>query len=147
MTRIDFHFNAPDRLSYGCRLVRKIHRAGHRIVVHCDQPELLQAMNEALWTFSAQDFLPHVLATDQLADRTPILLADQPLPDRLDMHDVLINLGRSLPPGFSSYERLIEVIGTDDPDRQAGRERWRFYRDRGYPLHTHDLAMAGTTTA
>ena len=76
MTRIDFHFNAPDRLSYGCRLVRKIHRAGHRIVVHCDQPELLQAMNEALWTFSAQDFLPHVLATDQLADRTPILLSE-----------------------------------------------------------------------
>jgi DNA polymerase-3 subunit chi len=144
MTRIDFHFNAPDRLAYGCRLVRKVHRAGHRIVVHCDTPDLLQAMNEALWTFSAQDFIPHVLAQDQLADRTPVLLADDDVPPALGMHDVLINLGQSLPPGFSRYERLIEVIGPDEPDRQAGRERWRFYRDRGYPLNTHDLSARNT---
>lgn len=146
MTRIDFHFNAADRLAYACRLVRKVHRAGHRIVVQCDNPELLRALNEALWTFSPQDFIPHVLATDTLADRTPVLLADDEVPASLDMHEVLINLGRSTPAGFSRYERLIEVIGLEAADREAGRERWRFYRDRGYPLHTHDLAAAGAST-
>ncbi|MEY4862240.1 MAG: hypothetical protein RLZ51_335 [Pseudomonadota bacterium] len=146
MTRIDFHFNAADRLAYACRLVRKVHRAGHRIVVQCDSPELLRALNEALWTFSPQDFIPHVLATDTLADRTPVLLADDEVSASLDMHEVLINLGRSTPAGFSRYERLIEVIGLEPADREAGRERWRFYRDRGYPLHTHDLAAAGAST-
>jgi len=145
VTRIDFHFNAADRLAYACRLVRKVHRAGHRIVVQCDSPELLRALNEALWTFSPQDFIPHVLATDTLADRTPVLLADDEVPASLDMHEVLINLGRATPTGFSRYERLIEVIGLEAADREAGRERWRFYRDRGYPLHTHDLAAAGTS--
>ncbi|MFZ9406896.1 MAG: DNA polymerase III subunit chi [Burkholderiaceae bacterium] len=145
MTRIDFHFNAADRLAYACRLVRKVHRAGHRIVVQCDAPELLRSLNEALWTFSPQDFIPHVLATDTLADRTPVLLADAEVPASLDMHEVLINLGRSTPAGFSRYERLIEVIGLDPADREAGRERWRFYRDRGYPLHTHDLSASGAT--
>jgi DNA polymerase-3 subunit chi len=145
VTRIDFHFNAADRLAYACRLVRKVHRAGHRIVVQCDSPDLLRALNEALWTFSPQDFIPHVLATDTLADRTPVLLADDEVPASLDMHEVLINLGRSTPAGFSRYERLIEVIGLEAADREAGRERWRFYRDRGYPLHTHDLAAAGAS--
>ena len=78
-------------------------------------------------------------------EQVDILLADDEVPAGLQMHDVLINLGRATPPGFSRYERLIEVIGLEVPDREAGRERWRFYRDRGYPLHTHDLASQGTS--
>jgi len=145
VTRIDFHFNATDRLAYACRLVRKVHRAGHRIVVHSDSPDFLRHLNEALWTFSPQDFIPHVMATDALADRTPVLLAHEEVPLALQMHDVMINLGRVTPPAFSRYERLIEVIGQEDADRAAGRERWRFYRDRGYPLNTHDLSGAGVS--
>ena len=49
--------------------------------------------------------------------------------------------------GQENKERLIEVIGTTAQDREAGRERWRFYRDRGYPLHTHDLSADSSTAA
>jgi DNA polymerase-3 subunit chi len=138
MTRIDFHVNVPDRLAYGCRLVRKIYRAGQQVVVCCEDPARLAAFDRELWAFEPQDFVPHVMAEDRLAAETPVLLATSP--DGLPRHEVLVNLGDATPQGFARYERLIEVVGLDEPDRSHGRERWRFYRDRGYPLEMHDVA-------
>ena len=140
MTRIDFHVNAADKIGYGCRLVRKIYRARQHVVVCCDDPARLSAFDAALWTFSPQDFVPHVLASDALAAETPVVLTTDPGP--LAWHEVLVNLGDRTPEGFARFERLIEVVGTDASDRDRGRERYRFYRDRGYPLETHDLRGA-----
>ncbi|MEI7445286.1 MAG: DNA polymerase III subunit chi [Burkholderiales bacterium] len=140
MTRIDFHVNAPDPLAYGCRLVRKIYRAKQHVVVCCDDPVRLKAFDERLWTFSPQEFIPHVMASDALAAETPVLLTASP--DGLPWHEVLVNLGDATPEGFARFERLIEVVGGDESDRALGRDRFRFYRDRGYPLSTHDVAAA-----
>jgi DNA polymerase-3 subunit chi len=138
MTRIDFHVNAADKLGYGCRLVRKIYRAGQRVVVCCDDPERLDAFDEALWIFSPQEFIPHVRADDPLAAETPVVLTVAA--DSLPWHDVLVNIGSATPAGFARFERLIELVGADDPDRGLGRQRWKFYRDRGYPLESFDVA-------
>jgi DNA polymerase-3 subunit chi len=140
MTRVDFHFNAPDRLQYGCRLVRKIHRSGARILVWCEDPVALAQFDSLLWTFSDADFIPHVVASDPLAPETPVLLTAEAVDT--SHHEVLVNLGRQTPPMFSRFDRLIEVVGGDDEDRTLARERWRFYKDRGYPLTAHDLARA-----
>jgi len=141
VTRVDFHVNAPDTLGYACRLVRKAYRAGQRVVVFADDPARLASFDQALWSFSQFDFIPHVLAGDRLAARTPVVLAsaDTELPH----HEVLVNLGARLPPPFfARFERLIEVVGSGDDDRGPARARFRFYKDRGYPVQTHDLANA-----
>ena len=138
MTRIDFHLVDADKVGYGCRLVRKIYRARQHVVVCCDDPVRLKAFDEALWTFSPQEFVPHVMAGDALAAETPVVLAASA--DALPWHEVLVNLGDGLPEGFARFERLIEVVGGDEHDRARGRERWRFYRDRGYPLEKHEVA-------
>ena len=59
-------------------------------------------------------------------------------PTRLS--DVLVNLTDTVPLFFSRFERVVELIGATDGERALGRERYRFYRDRGYPLQTHHLA-------
>ncbi|UCE32587.1 MAG: DNA polymerase III subunit chi [Burkholderiales bacterium] len=138
MTRIDFHLNAADKLGYACRLVRKIHASGQRAVVHHDDGAWLARLDQALWTFSPLDFIPHVLAGDPLAAETPIVLSGD---DSDPPHcEVLVNLGQACPPYFSRFERLIEVVGALEDERQLARERWRFYRGRGYPLQSFDLA-------
>lgn len=137
MTRVDFHFNAPDKIAYGCRLVRKAYRAKHPVLVWCDDESRLDAFDRLLWSDSPTDFVPHVRADSALAPRTPILLAHETADT--DAHDVLVNLGRITPPMFARFERLIEIVGTDEDDRIAARERWRFYRDRGYPMTRHDV--------
>ena len=138
MTRVDFHFNAPDKIGYGCRLIRKAFRAGQRLVVFSDDAAQLAEFDRELWSFSALDFIPHVMASSPLAAETPIILTHtETLPDD---RPLMINLGRVMPPGFARFERLIEVVTADDADREQGRARWKFYRDRGYPIGTHDLA-------
>ncbi len=140
MTRIDFHVNAPDRLLYACRLVRKAWRSGQRVVVCCDDPARLAAFDTALWTFAPEEFVPHVMASDPLASETPVVLSASG--EAAPWHDVLVNLGDGPPAGFSRFGRLLEVVGDDGRDRDLGRARYRFYRDRGYPLGTHDVAAA-----
>ncbi|MGE3864888.1 MAG: DNA polymerase III subunit chi [Burkholderiaceae bacterium] len=140
MTQVDFHFNAPDKLHYGCRLVRKIYRAGRKVLVWSDDAARLSAFDQMLWTFAQQEFIPHVNAADPLAAETPVLLASSPVDT--PHHEVIVNLGRQPPPMFSRFDRLIEVVAADADDRGAARERWRFYRDRGYPMERHDLAAA-----
>lgn len=138
MTRVDFHFNVPDKLLYGCRLVRKVHRSGGRVLVWCEDPVRLKRFDELLWTFSDHDFIPHVGASDPLAAETPVLLAAEPVESA--HHEVLVNLGDQTPPMFSRFDRLIEVVASDDADRTLARQRFRFYKDRGYPMHTHEVS-------
>lgn len=138
MTRVDFHFNVPDKLGYGCRLVRKVRQAGHRAVIYCDDRAQLGRFDQALWTFAPLSFIAHTMADDRLAMRTPVLLTDR-ICD-LPHHDVLINLGSITPEFFSRFERLVEIVTTDEDDRASGRSRFRFYKDRGYPLSTHEVS-------
>ena len=53
---------------------------------------------------------------------------------------MLVNLHPSPPPFFSRFERLAEIVGTDAADAAAGRERWKFYKERGYELRPHNLS-------
>ncbi len=133
MTRIDFYSNVPDKIQYACRLVRKARAANCQLVVFGADRTQLAAIDEALWTFSDTDFLPHVMADDPLAAQTPVLLADADMTD-LPHHELMINLSSQTPPEFARFERLLEIVAADDEDKIAGRERYRYYQQRGYPL-------------
>jgi DNA polymerase-3 subunit chi len=138
MTRIDFHSNVPDKVAYACRLVRKARGANCRMVMLAENRSQLTALDQALWTFSEHDFLPHVLAGDENADLTPILLTEDDAAE-LPHHDLLINLSARTPAAFARFERMIELVSAEDADKAAGRDRYRFYQQRGYPL-THFIA-------
>jgi len=142
MTEVAFHFNAPDKVGYACRLLRKAAATGARVVV-TGEPDLLRELDVALWTFAPLEFVPHCYgasATHQVQARTPIVLADAA---RSSPHqEVLVNLGAPVPDGFESFERLIEVVTEDGEDRQQARQRWKHYADRGYAIVRHDLREA-----
>jgi DNA polymerase III subunit chi len=138
MTRVDFHSKVPNKLLYACRLVRKARAADMRVVVFARDSQQLSALDKALWTFSELDFLPHVMADDALASQTPVILTDDAEAE-LPHHQILINLSGETPAHFARFERLFEVISNDEDDLTAGRERYRQYQQRGYPL-THFVA-------
>ena len=142
MTQIDFHVNAPAKLAYACRLARKVYGTGLPVVFYGDA-STLATFDRLLWTFSPIDFVPHCLARDPLAGVTPVLLAGPDDADACIHHDLIVNLDRAQPDFFGRFERMIEVVEADAADLDAGRARWKFYKDRGYPLNRHDLAAAG----
>src|SRR3954467_6461563 len=96
MTRIDFHTNIPDKLAYACRLARKALAADGKLVLLAQDGAQAQALNDALWTFSQTDFLPHVMAGDPLAAHTPVIVtADEQV--ALPHFQMLVNLSDRAP--------------------------------------------------
>jgi DNA polymerase-3 subunit chi len=140
VTEIAFHFNAPDKVAYACRLLRKAVSSGARVVVTGAQ-DTLARLDTALWTFSATEFVPHCLAGGDAAQvaLSPVMLASDA--SQAPHQQVLVNLGDGIPGGFERYERLIEVVSLGDDDRALARERWKQYGQRGYSIKRHDLAL------
>ena len=137
MTQIDFYTNIVDKLGTACRIVAKAYGLKHRVVICCPDAETGQQVDRLLWTSPATGFVPHCAASSALAASTPVIIDHagvEPLHDEL-----LVNLRSEWPAFFSRFERLIEIVSVDDQDRQHARERFRFYRDRGYDIRTHDL--------
>ena len=141
MTSIDFYFNAEDRLQVACRLAGKSVAQGKRMLIYAPQPETASRIDKLLWTWPAIGFVPHCVAHDALAPVTPVLIAaaEETPPDC----ELLLNLSADCPPHFGRFERLLEIVATQDDERQAGRERYRFYLHRGYRISDHDLAGDG----
>jgi DNA polymerase-3 subunit chi len=139
MTRVDFYIlpdmdtDARDR--FACRLANQAVADGQRVHVHVADPTAEDALDELMWSYPPHRFLPHATGRDAHAERAPVRIgsaAPEPAADEL-----LINLSDGVPQFFGRFERVAEVIV--QPQRDAGRERYRFYRDRGYPLYHHEL--------
>ena len=142
MTEIAFHFNVPDKLTYSCRLLRKAYLSGARVVVTAE-PGVLAELDTLLWSFSATEFVPHCTSDASLMtlSATPVVLAES-LAD-CPHHEVLVNLGQTIPAGFEGFERCIEVVALPTEDVMAGRRRWKHYVAHGYSLVKHDLSQPG----
>lgn len=142
MTRIDFYLleNAEPaaRDLAACRLAHKAFALGHRIYILTEGSESARRLDELLWTFSAGSFVPHALHSGEEPDaRTPVLIGDVAPPE--SFHDVLITTAREVPACFSRFERVAEIVGGSEDEKQQARGRFRHYRERGYTLQTHQL--------
>jgi DNA polymerase-3 subunit chi len=138
MTQIDFRSNVANKLGYACVLVRKARAANCNVVLYSEDRNELRTLDEMLWTFAEQEFLPHVMADDPNARHTPVLLTAND-EAALPHSQILINLSAKTPNNFAQFERMFEIVSTDASEVTAGRERYRFYQQRGYPL-THIVA-------
>jgi DNA polymerase-3 subunit chi len=149
MTDIAFHVNVPDTLPYACRLLRKAYRVGARVVV-TGPPARLQQLDKLLWTFDALEFLPHVMVAPQAQadpvdergekqrEATPIWLMERLTPE-VPATAVLLNVGDEPVDGLAPFERLIEIVAAAEPQREAGRRRWKHYLAAGHAPRKHEV--------
>lgn len=140
MTQIFFYHNAPDRLAATVALIGKAARQRKPLIVYAPDPEVAGTLDRLLWTTPPTGFIAHVAADAPLAAETPVLIAATL--ERPTQTERLFNLSPDVPPGFASFTSLIEVVGQDAEERAAGRNRVRFYKDRGYEVRFFDLAEA-----
>ena len=141
MTNIDFYFNADDRLQVACRLAAKALKQGSRMLIYAPDANTAERLDTMMWTWPATGFVPHCRAHAPLAAETPVLIASgEETPAGCEL---LLNLGAECPPHFERFARLLEVVSVNDEEKASGRSRYRFYKERGYPIASHDLAQAG----
>lgn len=141
MTRIDFYFNAPDKLGIAVKLARKAYVAKKRLLVYTSDAAQLEALDRLMWVTPPTGFLPHCRANHRNAPETAILLTAESGPDApMPHHEILMNLDAERPAHFSRFDRVLEIVSRDDADDRAqARARLKFYRDRGYEIGTVDL--------
>lgn len=138
MTTIDFYTRCADRFEVASRLVTKAWAQHGSVRVLTGDERGTAEFGRFLWLWPATGFVPHCRLASPVAAETPIVV------DHVLEHEgpaaVLINLHGMPPPFFSRFERLVEIVGTDDDDVASGRERWKFYKARGYEIRSHDLS-------
>lgn len=142
MTKIDFYTGSTDKLRTACQLSHKAMQNGVRTTIGLPDKATTEALDKLLWHYPATAFIPHCLSDAKDAEQMPVVLNHGS--DKFPHHDLLISLHNECVPYFSRFERVVEIISNDAEDSRLGRERFKFYRDRGYELRHIDLTIAKT---
>ncbi len=134
---VEFHTGVADPIGFACRLLRKAYRQGSGVVV-TGTPATIDSLDRALWTFAAQEFIPHVKvaeSSEAVLGRTPIwLAASTTVPS--GGPDVLVNIDGEAPAREAAFVRIIEIVGDSELAVAEGRTRWRHYESWGVqPVH------------
>lgn len=147
MTRIDFYILAEEasanREQFACRLAEKVYQLGQRIYIHTSDAQQAALLDKLLWTFKQNSFIPHAIDGQSPDPGTAVLIghsAELNNHDHIQSYEVLINLSQEIPLFFSSFKRVAEIVNNSEENKNSGRERYRFYRDRGYSLENHHIS-------
>lgn len=132
MPRIEFYVlsssDAIGRLRAACQLALKAWSAGLPVFVRGSDEAQCAELNELLWTFKAERFVPHDLHQDAPLSPVALGIDEAPSADQ----GVLINLGSSLSPHVARFSRIIEIVNQQPELLSACRENFRTYRQHGY---------------
>jgi DNA polymerase-3 subunit chi len=138
LTQVFFYHGAADKIAAACALLGGAYAKKKPMLVFAPDSAIASSLDRMLWTNSALSFVPHCRADSPLAAETPILITDTL--ESIAQDERLMNLSQVIPPGFSRFQSLIEVVGQEEEERSAARERVKFYKDRGYEVRYFDLS-------
>ncbi|MCA1938158.1 MAG: DNA polymerase III subunit chi [Dechloromonas sp.] len=137
MTQVFFYHGASDKIAAACALIGGAWAKRKPMLVYAPDKPVADSVDRLLWTRDQLSFVPHCRADAPYADETPILIADKL--DKVAQTERLMNLSREIPAAYQRFQSLIEVVGQDEDERQAARERVRLYKEQGCEVRYFDL--------
>jgi DNA polymerase III subunit chi len=137
VTKIDFYTGSEDKLRTACQLSHKAMQNGVRTVISTPDAATHDKLDKLLWHYPATAFIPHCRSDMEEAETMAVVLNSGS--EKFPHHDLLISLHDECVPFFSRFERVIEIVGDDTEESRKGRERYKFYKDRGYEMRHFDL--------
>lgn len=145
MTRVDFYQIDTEELAnvFCCRLINKAFRQGHQVYVHTKEKDQAKEMDNLLWSFRDNCFIPHAIMGEDLDEelredvKPPVHIGFTNEPGHHE--DVMVNLSGQIPDFFSRFNRVAEIVPFDKDMRESARQNYQFYKDRGYSVHYHTL--------
>lgn len=141
MTQVDFYVGTPSPYDVVFQLCQKALQRQWKIRILTSSAEESRQLDEHLWQRPQLGFVPHCRLGDPLQAETPVWIGESLM--HQGTADMLINLHPEVPPFFAQFLRLAEIVSLDDATKTAGRERYKFYQQRGYPLQVHTLSSSG----
>jgi DNA polymerase-3 subunit chi len=141
MIQVDFYLlNQTDELEkdqFVCRLIYKAYHHKHRVYIRCPDLSKTQHLDELLWTFTDESFIPHNIIGEGPTFPPPVQIGHEAIPTQ--HNDILVNLCEDIPSSFKQFKRILEIIPNNEEARNKARENYRYYREQGCKLVYHNL--------
>ena len=145
MAQVDFYSisqpDEQDRLHFACRLTEKAMGQGLKIYIHTDNEQVAQEMDDLLWSFKPESFIPHAIVgiDNELTEDEDIPVFIGYAGDFAGKADLLINLGRDIPAFHGSFSRIAEIVPNSEAAKSNLREHWNTYKEKGLELKHHEM--------
>ncbi|WP_298622097.1 DNA polymerase III subunit chi [uncultured Legionella sp.] len=139
--RVDFYLLSSDQPNakwlVACRLLEKAYAKGHRVFVSCTNQQDAEHLDEFLWTFRDDSFIPHNLQGEGPEPPPPIQIGYDKEPR--GFNDILLNLSQDIPAFYSRFKRVMELVTNVEAEKELSRLHYKEYRAKGCELHTHNI--------
>jgi DNA polymerase III subunit chi len=114
-------------------LISKALENGHRIIVKTANENEMQRLNEHLWIYNPNSFIPHGTRKDAYPEKQPVLLTTQD--ENLNNADVLILTHGVESAQQGNFKLCCEMLdGRDSEVVSTARLRWQKYKDEGFAV-------------
>lgn len=139
--RVDFYLLNNNQPQAGwliaCRLIEKAYHRGHRVFVLCDNEDDAKLIDELLWTYKDDSFIPHNLQGEGLEPPPAVQIGYGAEPR--GFNDILFNMATTIPSFHTRFRRIIEIVLGNDTAKEISRQHYRDYRKNRFELHTHPI--------
>jgi len=142
MPKTDFYVlptaSEKERCVFACQLIEKIYRQGSFCYVLTDSEAQSQTLDDLLWTFRPNSFIPHQVYNGVLpTHENNVLIGSLPVPEQ--WQSVVLNLSSQFPNPLLHIKRLLEIIDKREPIKYSARQRYRYYQQQKIHVVTHTL--------
>ena len=138
--KIDFYVleqtDYQQALLLACNVVEDAHNNQQSVYIHASSLEEANKIDELLWSFRDDSFLPHNLYDAADACPPPIQIGHDATPPH---QAVLVNLSKEVPKFYQQFQQVIEIVFSEPSVQQLARERYKHYRESGYDITTHKI--------
>lgn len=137
MPKVDFYVlkNGTNKLQFVCKLLEKAYTEQQKVYVHTDNQADAHTLDERLWTFKDNSFIPHNLSDENLKPEPPIQIGHAN--DNMGRQPILVNLSQTIPEAYARYQRIIEIV--DEQNKAQAREHFKNYREKQCELSTYNV--------
>ena len=137
MTEVSFYTNVIDQTRLIGKLLNKAQNAGRRLHISVRDEQHSKTITQDLYKLEPTSFFGIISHPSQeVHDLTSAIINHT---TNYSHNDIIVNLTPQVPDNFSAFKRVIEIVSREKANVDAARERYRWYRDRGYYISTHKL--------
>ncbi|TNF69590.1 MAG: DNA polymerase III subunit chi [Gammaproteobacteria bacterium] len=145
--QVDFYIlstsTEKERLIFCCRLIEKVLQSQSRLIVLCHNYQMLEALDQLLWSFKDSSFIAH-LPIDEITDKTanvPVILTTDEVEINTDCHIIVKLQNKSLSQHWPLNEtfRVLEIVDQDKTVLESSRNNFKDYKKRGFKIDVHKL--------
>jgi len=136
MTEVAFYTNVLNETRLISKLLYKAHDVGRKLYINVRNERQSEKVTKDLYGGEPTSFFGISSSPQDAHDLTSAIIGYK---SDYGHNDIIINLTSEIPDNFSAFKRVIEIVSQDEENINAARNKYRWYKDRGYSIATHKL--------